>query len=96
MTQDIKLYYTAPNDEVFENCRDCAIKIWKTYKDSPSASEKIDRIKNVKNIRDNFMYIVAMFDVFNQKKLLDMVTDETRKSIQDRLPKDYMNYGERG
>lgn len=93
--QDIKSYYTAPSDKVFEDCRKNAIKIWKTYDDEFGyASEKVDRIRDIGNISDNFMYIVAMFDIENQEKLLNMVKPETKKEIVNRLPDDYVNYFE--
>jgi len=89
MKQNIKLYYTAPSDKVFEDCRSSAIKIWKSYDDEFGyATKKIDRIKDIENIDDNFMYMVAMFDAFNQIKLLKMVKEETRTAIWKRMPQE--------
>lgn len=68
-------YNTAPSEEVFDDIKSNAIKIWKTYDDTYGyAKGKIDRIKDIPNFKDNCAYIVAMFDSTNQDKLLTMVT----------------------
>jgi len=82
----MKLYYTPPDDEVFEEMKREAIKLWRTYDDTYGyATEKVNRIKDIKNIEDNFMYIVAMFDPFNQQKLANKVSEKTKKEVQKRL-----------
>lgn len=80
------LYYTAPTDEIFEEIKEGAIEIWNTYDDTHGyASEKIDKIKDMGNISDNAMYIVAMFDINNQGKLSAILSEEARKEISDRI-----------
>ena len=75
-------YYKAPSDEIFEDIKKNAIKIWKTYDDEFGyQTEKLNRIKNLKNIEDNAWYIVAMFDGRNKSKLLSMVKPETGKRM---------------
>lgn len=79
-------YYSAPSEEAFEELKKAAIKIWNTYDDDPSyADEKISRIEDLKNIKDNFMYMVAMFDSSNQEKLARMLTEATRKEVRSRM-----------
>lgn len=81
-----KLYYKAPSDEQFEELKQKCIQIWSGMGDEPSYSkEKIDRIRDIKNISDNFMYMVAMFDNNNQEKLAALLSNETRKSVRDRM-----------
>ncbi len=81
-----KLYYTAPKDEQFNELKEKAIEIWKTYDDTHGySSGKIDRIKDIKNFRDNFMYIVAMFDIQNQVKLAEKLSKETRIAVRERM-----------
>ena len=81
-----KLYYVAPSDEQFEEVRKRAIELWSTMGDEPSYSkEKISRIENIGNIEDNFMYMVAMFDIQNQRKLAGVLSEATKKSIRDRM-----------
>ena len=86
---DTKLYYTAPSDECFEEVKVRAMELWKevdTDNDAYGyATEKINRIKDIQNINDNFMYIVAMFDAGNQAKLAATLSEETRKQIRDRM-----------
>ena len=75
-------YYQTPPLEIFNDIKENAIKIWNTYSDEFGyRSEKINRIKNIKNIQDNAWYIVAMFDSNNQAKLLSMVNPKTGNMI---------------
>ena len=80
------LYYTPPKDEYFEEVKREAIKLWETYDNEFGyVDEKVNRIKDIKNIEDNFMYIVAMFDIFNQAKLAVHLSKEACKEIHDRM-----------
>ena len=84
--QEAKLYYTPPSDSQFNELKEKAIEIWSTMGDEPSyAEEKIGRIKDIKNIQDNFMYMVAMFDINNQVKLAEKLSMETRMAVRDRM-----------
>lgn len=81
-----KEYYTAPSDEVFNTIKEASIDIWNTYDDSFGyATEKIDRIKNIPNFKDNTCYMVAMFDGENCQKLLTSVGGETKNWLDDLL-----------
>lgn len=63
-----------------------ALEIWASYDDTYGyATEKISRIKDIGNINDNFMYMVAMFDSNNQRKLASMLSDKTKKAVAERL-----------
>lgn len=73
-----ELYYIAPSDEIFNDIKTNAIKIWSGYDDEFGyASEKIDRIKDIENVDDNYMYMVAMFDDNNQAKLYALLKPES-------------------
>lgn len=91
---DENYYYTAPSDEIFGEVKHEALKIWSSYED-PYKSEKISRVKNLQNVSDNLMYIVAMFDLTNQTKLADRLSEAARTAIRDRLKaggaEDYYN-----
>lgn len=79
-------YYEAPPDEQFKELKSAAIKIWSMLGAEPSYSEeKINRIKNIHNVKDNFMYVVAMFDLGNQRALSSMLSDATRLSVRERI-----------
>mgnify|MGYP001607778381 CR=1 FL=1 len=81
-----KLYYTAPDQNQFDEVKAKAIELWATMGDEPSYSkEKIGRIKNITNVQDNFMYMIAMFDHHNQSKLANTLSKETRMSIRERM-----------
>ncbi len=80
------LYYEPPTDEQFEELKSKAIEIWEGYDDRFGyASSKINQIKDIKNISDNFMYMIAMFDDENQKKLAEKLSVETRREVRARM-----------
>lgn len=82
----VDLYYTAPTQEVFDDIKENAIKIWKTYDDQFGyATDKINSIKDIGNVKDNYMYMVSMFDSNNQAKLFDMVKPETATLIKEAI-----------
>lgn len=79
-------YYIAPKEEIFNEIKAKAIAIWQTYDDTYGyATEKLDRIKNIQNIKDNACYIVAMFDTWNQNRLFYMVDGEAKAWLDDLL-----------
>ena len=76
-------YYTPPADHVFEEIKAAAIEIWTGYDDTHGyASSKIRIVESCQNIRDNAWYIVAMFDLINQERLLEKVSPETAELIR--------------
>jgi len=79
-------YYLPPTDDVFQDIKESALKIWKTYDDQYGyATAKCGRITDLRNFRDNAAYIVAMFDTSNQCKLLSLVKLEETKHYIRRL-----------
>jgi len=81
-----ELYYTPPTEKQFNELKEIAIEIWETYDDKHGyATEKINQIKDLKNVSDNFMYMVAMFDISNQGRLSIMLSHKTRKAVENRL-----------
>jgi len=80
------LYYTSPTNEIFNEVKQAAIEVWQTYDDTYGyASGKIGRITEIDNIKDNLMYIVAMFDDQNQMKLALKLSNEARKAVRERM-----------
>lgn len=83
------LYYTAPSDECFEDLKQAAIKLWPEIDSDHDkygyASGKIAQIQGIPNVADNFMYIFAMFDPGNQYKVGQMIQENTRRSIKERM-----------
>jgi DNA-binding MltR family transcriptional regulator len=84
-----RLYYTPPDETYFEELRKACIQLWKEVDTDNDefgyATEKIDRIKDIKNVGDNFMYMVAMFDIGNQALLARMLSETTKKEIRNRM-----------
>lgn len=81
MTNDT--YYIPPSQEIFDEIKSKAILLWKTYDNTYGyVDEKVGRIEHIKNIKDNCCYIVAMFDVNNQNKLLHLVDGEANIWLQ--------------
>lgn len=75
---------TTPEEKVFNEIRDGAIEIWKTYDDTYwYATEKIDRIKDLRNVTDNALYIISMFDLFNQRKLYEKLSQEALDYLRE-------------
>ena len=78
------LYYQPLPQPIFEEVKQACIKVWSEYEE-PYRSEKIDRIKDITNIEDNGMYMVAMFDSRNQMKLADLLSKAARTEIRNRI-----------
>lgn len=84
-----RLYYTPPADECFEELKLACIELWKMVDTDNDrygyATGKINRIKDIENIGDNFMYMVAMFDPDNQFILASALSAETRRCVRERM-----------
>lgn len=82
-----ELYYTPPSDELFNEVKENAIALWRTIGDDKYGyqSQKIEMIQDIGNTKDNFMFMVAMFDIINQRKLSTMISEEACKEIADRM-----------
>jgi hypothetical protein len=83
----IRMSYTdAPLNDVFNEIKAKAIEIWQTYDDTFGyASEKIDYVNSITNVRDNWGTIVGMFDNINQMKLLDKLSPEAKLKVMEWL-----------
>ena len=52
-----KLYYTPPLQNVFDEVKEKAIEIWKTYDNTYGyVDEKLNKLRGLGNFGDNFMY----------------------------------------
>lgn len=81
-----KLYYTAPSDEAFEDMRKACIEVWGQYDNEFGyVDEKTSRIKEIGNVQDNFMYMLAMFDHINQRKVVEKLSEETKQAVRERM-----------
>lgn len=87
-----ELYYTPPTkatQEQFDELKAKAIELWKEVdKDNDKygyASEKINKIKDLENVGDNFIYMVAMYDSINQLLLAGRLSPETKQAVADMI-----------
>lgn len=79
-------YYDAPSDEIFNEIKEKAIEIWRTYDDTYGyATEKISYVESITNIKDNWGTIVGMFDWQNQMKLLEKLSPEAQAKVKEWL-----------
>lgn len=82
-TEDL---YTAPSDEIFNKVKSKSIQIWKTYDNQFGyVDEKVSRVEKINNFKDNCTYIVAMFDSFNQDKLVNSLEGKAKKWVGELL-----------
>lgn len=83
------LYYTPPTDEIFNEVRNVCMELWKEVDTDNDkfgyATGKINRIKDIANVSDNFMYMIAMFDIENQAKLSNKLSNESITEIRNRM-----------
>jgi len=81
-----KYFDIVPANKVFNEVVEKSIEIWRGYDDTHGyATERINAIKSLKNVRDNVMHIIEMFDWSNQQKLVDKLTPTTKDEIRKRL-----------
>jgi len=83
------LYYTPPEDKIFDEVKLMSMELWHEI-DSDNdkygyASSKIDVIKDIDNAGDNLMFMVAMFDIYNQDRLAQKLTMDARIAIRERM-----------
>lgn len=80
------LYYTSPSEEIFKEMKNSAITEWKTFNDDYNySSSKISRIEHLENTGDNFMYMLAMFDIHHQVKVVDRLSKEAKEAVINRI-----------
>lgn len=77
-------YYEPPSEKAFNEIKETAVKIWENpnYSYHPTyVSEKVDHIKPLQNIKDNYAHIIAMFDDEKQMVLINLLSNETKQEL---------------
>ena len=70
------------SDEVFDQIKEKSIEVWNTYDDEFGyVTEKVSRINSITNFKDNYYFIIGMFDRSNQLKLLNLLEGEARELV---------------
>jgi len=89
------LYYTPPSQEIFDEVKNKAMELWKAIDTDNDkygyTTEKINRIKDLENVSDNFMSIIAMFSLNNQILLAHCLSRKECKEIRKRMIDSGMN-----
>lgn len=84
--KEAKLYYTAPSDEAFNDMKKACTTIWNGMgNEGGYRDEKLKRIKDVGNVQDNFMYLFAMFDMNNQRRVVSLLQASTIDDLRVRM-----------
>jgi hypothetical protein len=79
-------YYTPPSQAVFDDFKQAAIKVWQTMDDSFGyVTGKVNKIKDLTNVQDNYAYMIAMFDIHNQQKVNRYLQLPESKDLLDKL-----------
>lgn len=72
------LYYTAPSDEVFAEIKQAAVDVWNTFDNTHGyVTEKLALVGAITNVRDNWMTLIALFDLPHQRMMLANLSHET-------------------
>lgn len=80
------LYYTAPSDELFNEMKMECTEQWRTHDNTYGyVDEKLARIKDIKNVEDNFMYMLAMFDHLGIRSILGRCSPEMCEQVRLRM-----------
>lgn len=86
-----KNYYIPMSNKAFNEIKEKAIELWNQYDNEYGYVDgKVNKIKDLENIGDNGLYIIAMFDEINIAKLLLVLSEGTKVELKDdRLPSYY-------
>lgn len=83
---DSNVYYEAPTDAIFAEMKQECIKEWQTHDNAFGyVDEKVNRIKDIANVKDNFMYMLAMFDHHGQIDVIGNLTFAAQDAVRERL-----------
>lgn len=86
MEKSVKLFYTPPREESFNELKEACIRFWNTFDDKFGyATEKIDRIKDLPNDGPNFVMMVQMIHPVAREVISKLLSLETRNEISMRM-----------
>lgn len=85
VNKNMKLYYIAPPQEVFQEMKTLSLQLWKELDDPYDSYEKSEQIERMHNIKDNFMFILAMFDDNNQSIILSRASEKLKTAVRIRI-----------
>jgi hypothetical protein len=73
-----------PSQEIFDEMKAAAIAVWReTYSDEYGyVTEKVNAINLISNFQDNAMVFFRMFDMWNQRTMLEKLGPEAQYYIE--------------
>jgi hypothetical protein len=73
-----------PSEAIFEEMKAAAIAVWtETYSDEYGyVTEKINIIESLTNYQDNIMVCFRMFDMWNQRTMMNKLSPEAQYYIE--------------
>ena len=75
--------HETPTDAIFQEMKDAATEIWKTYDNEFGyVDEKLEYINSLGNIQDNAMVFYRMFDHINKNIMRSKLSNEALTYIQ--------------
>jgi hypothetical protein len=79
-------FYEKFSEETFNDIKKCSIEIWETYSDDGGyKTDKIKAVQKIENIADNGIFIIGMFDFYNQVKLAKKLKESSKSEIYEKL-----------
>ncbi len=78
-------YRDGTEQEVFDDIKANAIKIWESFEENKYCDQAINIINGTDNGRDRAGYIVGMFDPHSQARLLRAVKPESKPYLEGLL-----------
>jgi hypothetical protein len=85
MDKSVKLFYTPPKNEYFEELKSVCIRFWRSFDEVEYVEEKISRIKNLENSGCNFVMMVQMIHPVSRELISKLLSLETRNEISMRM-----------
>lgn len=79
-----------PSDEIFEDIKQAAIKVWKRYDNTYGyVDEKLDRIEPIKNYADNWWTFLGMMDSSNQLRCFSFLEKQVTVDFIEQVETHY-------
>ncbi len=75
-------YRDGTDQEVFDDIKANAIKLWESFEKSKYRDKTINMINSTENGRDKAGYIVGMFDPHTRARLLKAVKSESKPYLE--------------
>ena len=84
-------FYSNPSQEIFDDIKQGAIKVWSTYSESSPdyAQEKLSRVERLSNANGDWVVLVQMFDPHNQIRLYNLLERADSRVLVQKMFESY-------